>query len=47
MHSIKEAIWQGVENGSIKKLADTGKAKVYWIVEKKEETTDLSYLDFP
>jgi len=47
MHSIKEVIWQGVENGSIKKLADTGKAKVYWIVEKKEETTDLSYLDFP
>ena len=47
MHSIKELIWKGVKDGSIKKLADTGKAKVYWIVKRKEELADLSYLDFP
>jgi PAS domain-containing protein len=47
MYSIKELIWRGLEDGSIKKLADTGKAKVYWIVKRKEEVVDLSYLDFP
>lgn len=47
MHSIRQLIWQGLEEGSIKKLADTGKAKVYWVVKKKKEAADLSYLDFP
>lgn len=47
MHSVRQLIWQGVQDGSIEKLADTGKAKVYWVVKRKEEAADLSYVDFP
>lgn len=47
MHSIHDLIVQGIEDGTIIKLADNGSAKVYWIAKHKEEKTDLAYNDFP
>ena len=47
MHSIRDLLIKGVANGTIEKIADTGEAKVYYVVEHKNEDTDLVYKDFP
>ena len=47
MHSIRNLIVQGIKDGNIIKLADTGSAKVYWVIKHKEEAADLAYNDFP
>lgn len=47
MHSIRNLLVEGIANGTIEKIADTGEAKVYYIIEHKNEDMDLVYEDFP
>jgi len=47
MHSIRSLLIDGMANGTIEKLADTGEAKVYYVIESKKEEADLGYKDFP
>ena len=47
MHSIRDLLSKGMVNGTIEKIADTGEAKVYYVVEHKNEDTNLVYKDFP
>lgn len=47
MYSIRQLLVDGLAEGSIEKLADTGKAKVYYVVNEKQEAVDLEYKDFP
>lgn len=47
-YSIKSLIYKGIKDGRIKKLSlNDSEAKVYWVINKKNEEKDLLHFDFP
>lgn len=47
MYSIKKLILEGLADGTIVSIETDEKSKIYWVVDKKKEKTDLTHLDFP
>lgn len=47
MYSIRELILDGLADGTILPLKTSEKSRIYWLVKRKKENTDLTHLDFP
>ena len=47
MYSIRELILEGLADGTIVPLKTSEKSRIYWLVKRKKENTDLTHLNFP